>query len=422
LKLTGGVSLAAWAYLVALRGAFWRIRATQPPTFQPAPKRVAAIIPARNEEAVISKAISSLLAQEYDGEIRIIVVDDHSSDKTAFAAKQAGAVVIEAAPLPPGWTGKLWAIDQGQKFAMRFDPDYLLLTDADIVHSSDNLRALVARAEAGGLDLVSLMVKLRCRSIAERALIPAFVYFFFQLYPPRWISNLRHSTAGAAGGCMLIRPAALEKIGGIEAIRGELIDDCALAGRVKQSGGKIWLGASDTTHSVREYDTFGEIFRMISRTAFTQLRYSVWWLAATILAMAVVYFFRGPCRLLGSGRWFRSRRPAWAGVRVAASGSPVALRTAASSALSREPARTPWPPRVRSSYRRRRLAAPAHRAPLCTPLRCSTKHNLIGMFDGTSLRRSGFAPPKNAAHAAFTGLFCIRRVYTVACVTRSWLD
>ena len=223
-------------------------------------------------------------------------MDDHSSDGTAAVAErtaaQAGASdrvkVIKAGPLPPGWTGKLWAISQGLKDAEHLKPDYFLLTDADIVHAPDNVRTLVARTEAGGLDLVSLMVRLHCRSLAERALIPAFVFFFFQLYPPRWIASPRHSTAGAAGGCILIRPEAIARIGGIDAIRGELIDDCALARRVKQ-GAAIWLGTTGSTRSAREYGTFGEIHRMISRTAFTQLRHSASLLLATILGMTVVY-------------------------------------------------------------------------------------------------------------------------------------
>jgi len=244
----------------------------------------------------VGAAIASLLCQDYVGDMRLFFVDDHSLDQTSAVAERTAAEadasdrvkVIKAGPLPPGWTGKLWAISEGLKFAEPLKPDYFLLTDADIVHSPDNVRVLVARAEAGGLDLVSLMVKLHCRSLAERALIPAFVYFFFQLYPPRWIASPRRSTAGAAGGCMLIRPSALARIGGIVAIRGELIDDCALARQVKQ-GGNIWLGATGSTHSVREYATFGEIHRMISRTAFTQLRHSAILLLATILGMAIVY-------------------------------------------------------------------------------------------------------------------------------------
>ncbi len=313
MKLTGGASLAAWVYLVFARGAFWRIRtpAIQPAPKRPEPKRIVAVIPARDEEGVIGEAISSLLAQDYDGELRIVVVDDHSSDKTATVAGQAGATVIEAGPLARGWTGKLWAVHQGLKIAEPSDPDYFLLTDADIVHASDNVATLIARAEADSLDLVSLMVKLRCRSLAERALIPAFVYFFFQLYPPRWIASDRHRTAGAAGGCMLIRPAALQRIGGIEAIRGELIDDCALARRVKQTGGKIWLGVTETTHSLREYGTFSEIFRMISRTAFNQLQHSACLLLATVLGMAIVYLAPPLLLLTGDALAVASGLAAW---------------------------------------------------------------------------------------------------------------
>jgi hopene-associated glycosyltransferase HpnB len=221
------------------------------------------------------------------------VVHDHSSNRTAALVQKAGTSdrvkVIQAGLLPTGWTGKLWAISEGLREAQPSNPDYFLLTDADIVHAPDNVRTLVARAEAEGLDLASLMVRLRCCSIAERALIPAFVYFFFQLYPPRWIRSPGHRTAGAAGGCILIRQAALRRIGGIEAIRSEVIDDCALARRVKQSGGKIWLGLADTTYSIREYRTFGEIFRMISRTAFNQLRHSAFLLLATLLGLTIVY-------------------------------------------------------------------------------------------------------------------------------------
>ena len=190
--------------------------------------------------------------------------------------------------MPEGWTGKLWAISEGLKHAAGFEPDYILLTDADIVHSRDNVAGLVARAEAGDLDLVSYMVKLQCQTLAEHALIPAFVFFFFKLYPPLWVARRDRSTAGAAGGCILIRPQALARIGGIAAIRGELIDDCALARAVKQ-GGNIWMGLTEETRSIRDYATFGEIWRMISRTAFTQLHHSIWLLAGTILAMAVIY-------------------------------------------------------------------------------------------------------------------------------------
>ena len=274
------------------RGGFWRIQEPPPRKSGSSTRRIAVIIPARNEEPVVGSAVASLLSQDYLGELHVVVVDDQSSDGTAVAvarAANARVTVISAGALPPGWTGKLWAISEGLKVAEPLKPDYFLFTDADIVHAPDNLRNLVARAEADSLDLASLMVKLHCRSLAERTLIPAFVYFFFQLYPPRWIASPRRSTAGAAGGCMLIRPEALRKIGGIEAIRSELIDDCALASCIKEQGDRVWLGTTATTHSVRAYAGFSEIESMIARTAFTQLRYSTSLLVATVLGMAIIY-------------------------------------------------------------------------------------------------------------------------------------
>lgn len=220
---------------------------------------------------------------------RVILVDDQSSDRTAEVAAQAGATVIQAGPLPPGWSGKLWAISEGLKHACSPAPDYLLFTDADIVHGPNNVAELVARAESGNLDLVSLMVTLRCSSFAETVLIPAFVFFFFMLYPPAWVARRDRRTAAAAGGCMLIRPGALDRIGGIAAIHGEIIDDCALARAVQRTGGRIWLGVTGDTISIRGYHTFAEIRAMISRTAFAQLHHSALLLAGTILGMAVVY-------------------------------------------------------------------------------------------------------------------------------------
>jgi hopene-associated glycosyltransferase HpnB len=197
--------------------------------------------------------------------------------------------VVHAAPLPAGWTGKLWALSEGIRHSVGLHPDYLLLTDADIVHPPGALEDLAARAAAGPYDLVSFMATLECRSPAERALVPAFVFFFFLLYPPAWIRDPRRSTAGAAGGCILVRQAALGKIGGIAAIRGSLIDDCALARAIKRSGGRIWLSLNPSTISIRTYRTFGEIGRMISRTAFTQLHHSTLLLFATILGLVVTY-------------------------------------------------------------------------------------------------------------------------------------
>ena len=266
--------------------------------------RVVVIVPARNEADVIGRAVGSLAKQDYPATFHIVIVDDHSTDGTAEAARGTGAenlTVIRAEPVAPGWTGKLWAVHQGVREAARFAPEYLLLTDADIVHPTKNLSALVAQATTGDYDLVSLMVTLNCRTRAERALIPAFVFFFFLLYPPAWIRDSRHRAAGAAGGCMLVRREALERIGGIERIRGELIDDCALARAVKESGGRIWLGLSSQTASIRTYGTFGEIGRMISRSAFTQLRYSWGLLAMTVAGLVLTYLVPPAAALSGKG-------------------------------------------------------------------------------------------------------------------------
>ena len=206
--------------------------------------------------------------------------------------------------MPPGWSGKLWAVQQGIEQALPLQPQFLLLTDADIQHSPENVATLVAMAERGGYDLASFMVKLHCRSVAEKLLIPAFVFFFFMLYPPEWIRDPRHKTAGAAGGCMLIRPEALARAGGIAAIRNEIIDDCALAAAVKRSGGKVWLGVTPETCSLRAYGSFAEIERMIARTAFNQLRHSTWLLVAALAGLALTYLL--PVGLLFSGSPGRS--------------------------------------------------------------------------------------------------------------------
>jgi hopene-associated glycosyltransferase HpnB len=283
LELAGASALAAWIYLFTARGGFWLIKTPAKPVPSAATKSVCVIIPARNEESVVGEAITSLRPWY------VILVDDHSSDRTATIAAEAGASVVKAGPLPPGWSGKLWAISKGLKDAQSLAPDYFLFTDADIVHGPNNIAELVARAETGGFDLVSLMVKLRCRSFAETLLIPAFVFFFFMLYPPAWVARRDRHTAAAAGGCILIRPSALDRIGGIAAIRGEIIDDCALARAVKRTGGRIWLGVADETRSIRAYGSFSEIRSMISRTAFAQLHHSTLLLLGTILGMAVIY-------------------------------------------------------------------------------------------------------------------------------------
>jgi hopene-associated glycosyltransferase HpnB len=294
----GTLSLAIWIYLLLGRAGFWRIHHTIAPS--PAseiPARVAVIIPARNEADVVGRTITSLLQQSGPHSIQIFLVDDSSTDGTAEAARKAAEstgiaarlTIIAGHPLPPGWSGKLWAVQQGIEQASKTSLDFLLLTDADIEHAPDSLLTLITIAQTGRYELVSFMVKLYCASLAEKLLIPAFVYFFFKLYPPALIANPHRATAGAAGGCILIRPAALAQAGGIEAIRHEVIDDCALARRVKESGARIWLGSSATTRSTRPYGTFADIGRMISRSAFNQLQHSSLLLLLSILGMALTY-------------------------------------------------------------------------------------------------------------------------------------
>ncbi|MBV8051258.1 MAG: glycosyltransferase [Acidobacteriaceae bacterium] len=306
----GALSLGVWIYLIFARGGFWRLKFDDLPaaaTVTPG-KRIAVIVPARNEAPTVANTINSLLRQEYPGVVQVYLVDDHSSDGTAErageAAVQAGRIdrltIVVAEPLPDGWTGKLWALSEGITAATQFNPDYYWFTDADIVHEPEVLRDLLTHAEITSLDLASLMVKLRCESFAEKMLIPAFVFFFFKLYPPAWVASSRTRTAAAAGGCILIRANALERIGGIAKIRDQLIDDCALAREVKQSGGKLWLGTGKQSRSLRTYESFSEVGRMIARTAFTQLSHSALLLCGVVLAMVIIYVV--PIALLGTGK------------------------------------------------------------------------------------------------------------------------
>src|SRR5215510_6283904 len=231
------MSVLVWLYLLLVRGGFWRVSRHLPRSLpdERSSWRVAVIVPARNEAEVIGQSIMSLLRQTGNNSIHIFLVDDSSSDGTAEiaqqAAEQAGKskdlTVIGGSPLPTGWTGKLWAVQQGIEQAREWRPQFFLLTDADILHAPDNISTLAVIAESGRYDLASFMVKLHYRTVAEKSLIPAFVFFFFKLYPPSWISDRRHKTAGAAGGSILVRPEALDRAGGIEALRNEIIDDCA---------------------------------------------------------------------------------------------------------------------------------------------------------------------------------------------------
>ncbi|PMS15127.1 glycosyl transferase family 2 [Trinickia dabaoshanensis] len=301
------LSLVIWCVLLFARGGFWRTRcAPSVPKDRidaiAAWPAVVAVVPARNEADVIGPAVTSLLEQDYAGAFHVIVVDDHSTDGTADCARAASLAlgrperltVIQAEALPSGWSGKVWAQSQGvAAIASRGLPsDFLLLTDADIGHPADAVTQLVARATSERRDLVSLMVRLRCDSIWEKALIPAFVFFFAKLYPFAWVNDPRNKTAAAAGGCMLVRRDALEEAGGMESIRAALIDDCSLAARIKhrgQGGHPISLDVAARSRSLRPYDGPGEIWNMIARTAFTQLRYSPWLLIGTLIGMTVIY-------------------------------------------------------------------------------------------------------------------------------------
>lgn len=322
--ILAGISLAIWIVLTFFRGAFWQLSRFDddavPPATLPSRPRIVAVLPARNEAETIARTVESLVTQDYPGEFRIIVVDDHSGDETAALAQRAAeaggaasrATIFQAAPLQPGWTGKLWALQQGIEKAAPLSTEYFWFTDADIVHAPDTLRRLASRAEGHHLDLTSLMVLLQAKTLPERLLIPPFLYFFLKLYPPRWIADLRARTAGAAGGCILLRRSALERIGGISAIRHEVIDDCSLARAVKHSGGAIWMGLTRKSVSLRAYNTFAEIRDLIARTAFTQLEYSPLLLLGAIVGMALTYLVPGVLAFHTQPIVWRMSLAAWA--------------------------------------------------------------------------------------------------------------
>ncbi|MEE9241179.1 MAG: glycosyltransferase [bacterium] len=305
LNVISGLSLIAWVYLLCRRGGFWRADTflsdnTPTPAIWP---EVIAIVPARNEFELIGRAVSSLLKQNYPGPFAVILVDDHSSDNTAQEAEEAAnstgragrLTIVRAGPLPPGWTGKIWALREGVAHSEEVAPGarYLWLTDADIEHESGNLRHLVAKAEYEGFDLVSLMPMLPCSRFWERLLLPPFIFFFQKLYPFPRVNDPGRGDAAAAGGCMLLRAEALRRAGGMEPIRNELIDDCALARQIKtqgrSGGGQIWLGLTRSARSIRPYSGFAGIWRMVARTAYTQLGYSPLLLAGTVLGMLLTY-------------------------------------------------------------------------------------------------------------------------------------
>ena len=305
------LSLIIWLVLLLAWGNFWRCdqRLDAPDDVEksslPADgfswPAVAIVIPARNEADVIQTSVSSLLTQDYPGPLSIWVVDDQSDDGTGDLVTQLGTQypdrslhVLPGQPLPPGWSGKLWALEQGTQNALQDQTvAYVLLTDADIQHPPTNVRQLVNKATTENLALVSLMVQLRCQSFWEKLLIPAFIFFFQKLYPFPWVNNPNRGTAAAAGGCILLKRSSLEALGGLGILRDALIDDCTLATQVKHHPGKpyapIWLGLSPDTLSLRAYDDLHSIWQMVARTAYTQLYYSPWLLVGTVFGMGLVY-------------------------------------------------------------------------------------------------------------------------------------
>ena len=304
--LLSNASLIAWVWLVAARGGFWR---TDQQLGQAEPlgspddewPSISVVIPARNEADTLPRTLPIVLGQDYPGRLHTFLVDDHSEDGTSEVARQIASdcgaagqlTVVAGEPLPARWTGKLWALQQGLRASEGTKSEFVLFTDADIAHAPNSLRALAHKAQDEELDLVSLMAWLRVETAWEHLLIPAFVYFFAKLYPFRWASDPRRSTAAAAGGCILVRREALESSGGLEPMAGELIDDCALASRIKKyrspMGGRIWLGLTQDLHSVRAYRSLGPIWRMVTRSAFAQLNFSAGLLLLTVLGMLFLY-------------------------------------------------------------------------------------------------------------------------------------
>ncbi|MFJ5800647.1 glycosyltransferase [Streptomyces decoyicus] len=294
----GAGSLLAWVWLLLGQGFFWRTDVRLPDRRDPERwPTVAVVVPARDEAGVLPDSLPSLLGQKYPGRAEVFLVDDGSTDGTGALARQLAAargglpLTVSAPGEPePGWTGKLWAVRHGIALAQeRVAPEYLLLTDADIAHDPESLRELVAAARSAGLDLVSQMARLRAVTFWERLIVPAFVYFFGQLYPFRWVNRPGARTAAAAGGCVLLRREAAERAGIPDAIRHAVIDDVTLARAVKRSGGTIWLGLADRVDSVRPYPRPAELWRMVSRSAYAQLRHQPLLLLGTVLGLALVY-------------------------------------------------------------------------------------------------------------------------------------
>ena len=358
------ICLLVWAYLLTARGGFWRCRdifaaGDRGAAGRPSPE-VVAIIPARNEADVLGQSLASVLRQDYRRGLRIVIVDDQSSDGTRNIAERVAAELVLRSPyertveivageaVPHGWTGKLWALNQGLA-TVREPPEYVLFLDADIALAPQVLQGLVNSARESGAVLTSLMVTLRCRSRAERWLVPAFVFFFQMLYPFSWVNDPRRSAAAAAGGCMLVHRKALAESGGLEALRGAIIDDCTLGAQMKRRG-PVWLGLTHDAVSLRAYD-FAGFSRMVARSAFAELRYSTPRLFGALAGMGLVFlappllvlFADGWARAAGAAAWLMMtlafaptlrfyRRPVSSGVALPAIAAAYVLFTLQSAA------------------------------------------------------------------------------------------
>ncbi|WP_093654663.1 glycosyltransferase [Streptomyces wuyuanensis] len=290
-------SLAAWLWLLLGQGFFWRTDQRLPRRTAPADwPSVVIVVPARDEAAVLPESLPSLLRQTYPGRAAVVLVDDGSTDGTGELARKLGEqcdglplTVTSPGDPDPGWTGKLWALRHGIAMARTLRPDYLLLTDADIAHEPDSLGELVAAARSNDLDLVSQMARLRVSTGWERLVVPAFVYFFAQLYPFRWINREPARATAAAGGCVLLRTETAERARIPESVRQAVIDDVAVARAVRRAGGRVWLGLAERVDSIRPYPRLADLWRMVSRSAYAQLRHSPLLLAGTVAGLAVVY-------------------------------------------------------------------------------------------------------------------------------------
>ncbi|MFE7758003.1 glycosyltransferase [Streptomyces sp. NPDC057418] len=315
-------SLTVWVWLLLGQGFFWRTDQRLPRCAEPARwPSVAVVVPARDEAELLPVSLPSLLAQDYPGDAEVYLVDDCSRDGTGELARALSVrfgglplTVVTPGEPEPGWTGKLWALRHGMALARQRKPEFLLLTDADIAHEPDSLRELVAAAGdegAGGFDLVSQMARLRVTSMWERLVVPAFVYFFGQLYPFRRVNRAGSRTAAAAGGCVLLRTGAAERAGVPESIRQAVIDDVSLARAVRRSGGRIWLGLAERVDSVRPYPRLADLWRMVSRSAYAQLRHSPLLLVGTVLGLGLVYV--APPATLAAGLLTGDAVATWSG-------------------------------------------------------------------------------------------------------------